>query len=481
MRALADVARTLGLGRLPHARPRRGEHRRPRQGLDPRRHDGGGHRHGLPVRRACAAAATFVHHLLDPLMAAARPPSAPAWTGRPACRSSPPRPRSASRSTASTEEGPDHEKVFTASVGRRRRGPRRRAPAAARRRPSRRPPRSPGPTLEPRAPRPALAPSPVRDARERRGSPTTRGCLSSPRSRSSGAGWRTTSSAAASSAAEFLGARVARRHLPGPADLAARSPATRRPGAVAAASTSGWSCEAPDGHAPGSDHPPGHERPAARRGRRRPGEKHLHAAFDFADDGPAAAVRRPADLRRHGAGRPRRRRHARSRSPTSPPTRSRRRTTRPRSSRRMKARDAASSAPCSTSRWSAASATSTPTRRCGGRRLHGERDAPRSPGRPLGRLLDHAARGDGGGAGPGRHELRRAVRQRQRRQRLLRPVAARLRAGGPAVRPLRDADPAGVLHEPLVVLLPALPAATPQPAARLLAPRRRTPRRHSPG
>ncbi len=46
-------------------------------------------------------------------------------------------------------------------------------------------------------------------------------------------------------------------------------------------------------------------------------------------------------------------------------------------------------------------------------------------------------RGHVGGARPRRHELRRALRQRQRCERLLRPVAARLRPGGHPVRPLR--------------------------------------------
>ena len=54
----------------------------------------------------------------------------------------------------------------------------------------------------------------------------------------------------------------------------------------------------------------------------------------------------------------------------------------------------------------------------------------------------HAARRHGGGPRPGRDELRRALRQRQRLVGLLRPVPRRLRAGGPAVPPLRDADPA---------------------------------------
>ena len=77
----------------------------------------------------------------------------------------------------------------------------------------------------------------------------------------------------------------------------------------------------------------------------------------------------------------------------------------------------------------------------------------------LAELLDAAADGDDRRAGPGRHVVRFAVRQRQRRVRLLRPVAGRLRPRGRAVPALRRGDAAGEVHEPLVVLLPAMPAA----------------------
>ena len=61
------------------------------------------------------------------------------------------------------------------------------------------------------------------------------------------------------------------------------------------------------------------------------------------------------------------------------------------------------------------------------------------------------------------------------RERVLRPVARRVRAGGRAVPAVRDADPPGPVHEPLVVHLPALPAAPPpRPlVARLVCVRRR--------
>ena len=86
--------------------------------------------------------------------------------------------------------------------------------------------------------------------------------------------------------AQFLGARVARRHLPGPVDLADRL----RGNLVQAARRRGkylWLVlEAPDGHEQGLIVHLGMsgqllvEAAAAAR------ETHLHATFDFADDGP---------------------------------------------------------------------------------------------------------------------------------------------------------------------------------------------------
>ena len=70
--------------------------------------------------------------------------------------------------------------------------------------------------------------------------------------------------------------------------------------------------------------------------------------------------------------------------------------------------------------------------------------------------------GDARGARRGRHQLRRALRQRQRRLGLLRPLAGRLRPGRASVPPVRHAHPARALHEPLVVLVPALPAPAPR-------------------
>ena len=65
--------------------------------------------------------------------------------------------------------------------------------------------------------------------------------------------------------------------------------------------------------------------------------------------------------------------------------------------------------------------------------------------------------------GPGgrRDQLRQPVRQRQRRERLLRALAGGVRPGGLALPPVRHADPAGEVHEPVSLQLPPLPAPPP--------------------
>ena len=78
----------------------------------------------------------------------------------------------------------------------------------------------------------------------------------------------------------------------------------------------------------------------------------------------------------------------------------------------------------------------------------------------------------------GRDQLRQPVRRRERQQRVLRPLAGGLRPGGPAVPALRHPDPARRVHEPVVVQLPALPAA-PAPRPLVAAPVLRTPYRGS--
>ena len=131
-----------------------------------------------------------------------------------------------------------------------------------------------------------------------------------------------------------------------------------------------------------------------------------------------------------------------------------------------------SSVPCWTSRWSAASATSMRTRRCGG-------PGCTTPGR---RRRCAAARSSACSHAVRRLWTRRCVRryvvrqplcQRERRERLLRPLACRLRARGRALPALRYAHPPRPVHEPFLVHLPALPAST--PPRPLVAQRRRIP------
>jgi len=86
--------------------------------------------------------------------------------------------------------------------------------------------------------------------------------------------------------ADFLGARVARRHLPGPNDLSDRL----RDNVVRAAQRRGkylWLVlEAPDGHRQGLVIHLGMSGQLLVEAASAPRETHLHATFDFADDGP---------------------------------------------------------------------------------------------------------------------------------------------------------------------------------------------------
>ena len=86
--------------------------------------------------------------------------------------------------------------------------------------------------------------------------------------------------------ADFFGARVARRHLPGPVDLADRL----RGNLVHAAQRRGkylWLVlEAPDGHRQGLVIHLGMSGQLLVEAAGAPRETHLHATFDFADDGP---------------------------------------------------------------------------------------------------------------------------------------------------------------------------------------------------
>ena len=99
----------------PAARPRRGDHRRPREGLDPRRRARGADRRGAPRAaawtpppRSCTGCSTRCW--------SRPPPAVPAWTGRPASRSSAPPAGWVRPATPIEDEGPDHAKTFTAAV-----------------------------------------------------------------------------------------------------------------------------------------------------------------------------------------------------------------------------------------------------------------------------------------------------------------------------------------------------------------------------
>ena len=168
MRALADVARTLGLG--DYLMLGRGEES-----------TGGRDKASILadtmeavigtvyLSAGMPAAATFVHHLLDPLMRS----SATLGAGLDWKTSLQELTASASLGVPEyrvTEEGPDHEKVFNARVGRRRRGARRglrpqqeggraegRRDRLDRAEPTRRGRSSVHPVRRPRAPRPPTA------------------------------------------------------------------------------------------------------------------------------------------------------------------------------------------------------------------------------------------------------------------------------------------------------------------------------------
>ena len=198
----------------------------------------------------------------------------------------------------------------------------------------------------------------------------------------------------------------------------------------------------------------------------RPDEKHLRIRVRFADDGPEL---RFVDQRTFGglsvhplvAGR-RRRPRCPPRSRTSPATR-----WIPRSTSTPRWRASGGGAPRSSGRcWtrpsSRASATSTPTRRCGGPGCTAPARPRSSPGRRAAPCSTAATDVMNAGARRGRHVVRRPLRQRQRRLRLLRPLARRLRPGRPALPPLRHADPPGGVHEPRQLQLPALPAPAPR-------------------
>ncbi len=94
-------------------------------------------------------------------------------------------------------------------------------------------------------------------------------------------------------------------------------------------------------------------------------------------------------------------------------------------------------------------------------RLHWARPTETLNGPEIARLLAAVREVLGEALAVGGTSLRPPVRQRQRRERLLRPLAGGLRPGGPALPHVRHAGPARPVHEPVGLQLPALPAPPP--------------------
>ena len=255
--------------------------------------------------------------------------------------------------------------------------------------------------------------------------------------------------------------RAVRRDPAGPAASPPRWPAAPSCAPNGAASTSGSPGRrglrlrrrrAPDGSAA---RPPGHERPAPRRRPGPPLSPHVRARFTFTDGGPdlrftdqrtfghlmlVAALGYPG---RPGGWCPRRSRISR-------PTRSR-----PPSTRRLRGQAGAAEDrdQARTARPVADQRDRQHLRRRGavaGAAALGPADRDPPPGRGI-QAARRGPRGADRGAQGGRDVLRRALRERERGERLLRPVAERLRPRGRALRPLRHADPPGRVHEPLLV------------------------------
>ena len=293
-------------------------------------------------------------------------------------------------------------------------------------------------------------------------------CRSCPRSRPSGTGSPGTCSVARSPAS-----RCAATTASGGTRRAAR---LRRPAARAAARRGGPARQVPLA-------------PAGRRGRRAPGApRHERSAAGARARATASSTPTCASGSTSTTGRPGLRRPAHVRPPERPGPRPdpRRLPGRARLAdcRSCPSRSRTSPATCSTPPSTATALVAAVRRRRTGikralldqtvvsgigniyadealwrARLHYARPTETLRRAEVERVLDGAARGDDRGARAGRDELRRALRQRQRGVGLLRPVARGVRAGGSAVPALRHAGAPRRVHEPVVVQLPALPAA----------------------
>ncbi len=137
-----------GPGRVSAAGPGRGHHRRRRQVQHPGRRAGVVDRGGLSRARDLDAARAVVLRLFERAAGHRADPRARHWTGRPACRSSPPTRGMGVPRYEVSSDGPDHDRRFTAVVyvgGR----PTATAGDAPRRPPRPTPPRRPGPLWTP--------------------------------------------------------------------------------------------------------------------------------------------------------------------------------------------------------------------------------------------------------------------------------------------------------------------------------------------
>ena len=245
-------------------------------------------------------------------------------------------------------------------------------------------------------------------------------------------------SGAPSPPSRSLHPRAVRRHRPAPPTSRDRLVGrTHRRRAAGAASTCGCLPD-PTAARRGAARAPRHERAAARAAAERArtrrtcacGSGSTTAAPSCASStsGRSAGCTSVDTGGADGAGR------CPAASPTSPATRSTRASTTRPGRRAAGGAAPSSSGRCSTRPWCPGIGNIYADEalwRARAARRAADRDA--DAGRRSPALLAAAARGDGRGARGRRHVLRRAVRQRQRRERLLRPLARGLRPRGRAV------------------------------------------------
>ena len=456
MKALAGVSRGLGLGELPAPGQGRGDDRGPRQVLDPRRHPRGADRRGLPRPGASSVASDLVHRLFDPLLAESATRGAGLdWK------------TSLQELTAAEllgvpdylvdESGPDHQKHFTATArvagrswgdgeGNSKKEAEQRAAEAA----------WGAIRAEVTAPHRGVRRQPGR-ARRGRGHPRRRARLSDARA-AGGRDCPTRARAHRGGPPGRIGAgaprpcgttpRRGRRRLRRGADRphAARRPASRKVPLAAARLRRR------------AHHPSRHERPAVALSPEAPDGPHLRVRLTFDDGGLEL---RFVDQRTFGgmqidpggAELPHPLEHI-ARDPFDPlfddaafvKALRARRTGVKRAMLDQTLVSGIGNMYADEALWRA--------------KLHYLRPTASLTAAQVAGAARSRARGDDGGAGCGGYDVRRALCQRQRPERLLRRLAGRLWPRGPALPPLRDAHRAGAVHEPVQLLLPVRPEAS---------------------